>query len=61
MNARVETVELPPTWEAILPAIRATLENTKSPEVRESMWEELLRCARQADELNAMIDEARSA
>ena len=44
-----------PTWEEILPAIRAALENSKSPSVIESMWGELLRCARQADEMNAMI------
>lgn len=61
MNVQIETVEIPPTWEEILPVIRATIENTKSPSVRERMWEELLRCARQADELNAMIEKAKAA
>jgi hypothetical protein len=52
-----EHIDVTPTWEEILPAIRAALENSKSPSVIESMWDELMRCARQADELNAMIKE----
>lgn len=49
-NARVVGhVDLTPTWESILPAIRAAIEYGKSPTVRETMWEELTRMARLAD------------
>lgn len=51
----VREIDATPTWEAILPIIRATLENGKSPSVREVMWAELLRMARAADAYNAQV------
>ena len=48
----VRTIDATPTWAAILPLLRAAIENG-TPEGRRIAWEELARMAQAADNWNA--------
>lgn len=50
--APVRTIDATPTWAAILPMLRAAIENG-TPEGRRIAWEELARMAQAADNWNA--------
>lgn len=47
------TIDVTPTWSALLPTIRLILENAGTEEARENMWGELARMALAADKWNA--------
>ena len=48
----VETIDITPTWSALIPAICAVIEDG-SPEGRKAAKEELMRLAQLADDYNA--------
>ena len=58
----METIDITPTWEAILPAMLEVLKNPKAPiQSKKDIQEELLRLARFADSIKRqMTDEPKS-
>ena len=49
----METIDITPTWESLIPAMIAVLQNPKAPkEAVQGITEELTRLAKIADSLN---------
>jgi len=55
----VETIDVTPTWTALVPVMMAILTTVKNPKTIKELTAELLRMAEGADKWNAHVKELR--